>query len=103
MMKKAEFDAIIRQNLKENLKQDVFGYVIEGTDIKPYMNYYNNAAFQLFIAEMKTPAYVDIFKVYNKGYVTYWEFHRKNRIVNQQHSYICFLNQKFRERKNKKK
>jgi len=66
-MEKTKFDEIIKRNLLDSIGEDVFGYKVSETDKPPYKNYYNNDTFQLFVEEMQTPLYVDIYNSYNDG------------------------------------
>ena len=66
-IKKAEFDELIKQNIKDAVGCDVFGYKLPETKAEPYGNYYSNDAFASFIDEMKSPAYQEIYRAYSEG------------------------------------
>ena len=63
MMKKAEFDNIIKENLIKRIGKASFGYCIGE---KVYENYYSADAFKSFIKDMKKK-YKDAFAAYDDG------------------------------------
>ena len=67
MIGKKDFDEIIKQNIKEYIGRDVFGYRMTETKTKVYGNYYSNDEFDAFVAEMKSPPYQEIYRAYNDG------------------------------------
>lgn len=62
MLKKADFDELIKNNIKKALGQDVFGYHyhLPKTRTELYGNYYRNDVFVDFIEEMKSSLYQDL-------------------------------------------
>ena len=68
MLKKNEFDTIIRENINKNCVDNMFGYrVIENEVERCYENYYTEAEFEKFKKEMQTSKYIDHYNRYASG------------------------------------
>lgn len=60
MIKKKDFDNIIRRNIVKNMGDSVLGY-------DSYENYYSRAEFEKFKTEMQRPEYLDFYNRYKAG------------------------------------
>lgn len=67
MIKKVDFDEIIKQNVIEVSGCDVLGYKLLETRSEPYGSYYSNDEFEHFLEEMNSPPYIEIFRAYKEG------------------------------------
>ncbi|MBQ5990098.1 MAG: hypothetical protein IJL67_11465 [Oscillospiraceae bacterium] len=68
IMKKEEFDHIIRHLVEMKEKDDLFGYIVQNYDGTPkcYDKYYSEAVFKMFVDDM-TKNYPDANIKYNEG------------------------------------
>ena len=67
MITKAEFDNIIKENVIKKEGSSVIGYQTDETGDKMYENYYSAIEFKLFLNNMKSSPYSDIYDSYYGG------------------------------------
>lgn len=67
MIKKEEFDNIIKENVIKKYGQSVLGYKTDETEDKIYENYYNASEFDCFLNDMKASPYSEIYRSYHGG------------------------------------
>ena len=67
MIRKTEFDNIIRENVIKKYGQSVLGYKTDETGDKMYENYYSASEFDCFLNDMKISPYSEIYRSYHGG------------------------------------